>query len=65
MQSVEPITTTATAAPGERRKTRTRTALCGALLSLLEERQFEQVTVRDITARAGIGYAKFFRRYPD
>jgi AcrR family transcriptional regulator len=49
----------------EGRTTRTRAALCGALLTLLEEKPFEQVTVRDITARAGVGYATFFRRYPD
>jgi AcrR family transcriptional regulator len=47
------------------RATRTRSALCGALLSLLEEKPFEQVTVREITARGGVGYATFFRRYPD
>jgi AcrR family transcriptional regulator len=49
----------------ETRTTRTRPALLGALLSLLEEKPFEQVTVREITARAGVGYATFFRRYPD
>jgi AcrR family transcriptional regulator len=47
------------------RMTRTRPALCGALLSLLEERPFEQVTVREIVARAKVGYATFFRRYRD
>lgn len=45
--------------------TRTRPALCAGLLSLLEEKPFEQITVREITARAGVGYATFFRRYPD
>lgn len=49
----------------ERRTTRTRPALCAALLSLLEEQSFDQVTIRDITARAGIGYATFFRHYVD
>jgi len=49
----------------EPRPSRTQTALRAALLSLLEERPFEQVTVRDITARAAVGYATFFRRYPD
>jgi AcrR family transcriptional regulator len=39
--------------------------LCSALLALLEERTFEQVTIREITARAGIGYATFFRHYAD
>lgn len=47
------------------RTTRTRPALCAALLSLIEDTPFEQVTVREITARAGVGYATFFRRYPD
>lgn len=45
--------------------TKTRAALYAALLALLEERPFEQVTVREITAKAGIGYATFFRHYPD
>ena len=53
------------AATRERRTTRTRPALCGALLALLEDRAFEQITIREITARAGVGYATFFRRYPD
>jgi AcrR family transcriptional regulator len=47
------------------RTTRTRPALCGALLSLLEEKSFEQITIREITERAEVGYATFFRRYPD
>jgi AcrR family transcriptional regulator len=47
------------------RTTRTRSALYAALLGLLEERPFEQVTIREITARAGVGYATFFRHYPD
>ena len=49
----------------ERRTTRSRPALREALLSLLEERPFEHVTVRELTARAGVGYATFFRHYPD
>ena len=44
---------------------RTRAALSAALLALLEEQPFEQATIREITARAGIGYATFFRHYPD
>jgi AcrR family transcriptional regulator len=58
---------TATAAViREQRATRTRPALCGALLALLEEKSsFEQVTVREITDRADVGYATFFRRYSD
>lgn len=49
----------------EVRNTRTRPALAEALLSLLEEKSFDQVTVREITARASIGYATFFRHYVD
>lgn len=52
-------------APRETRATRTRPALLGALLSLLEDKPFEQITVREITAKAEVGYATFFRRYPD
>lgn len=47
------------------RATQTRPILCAALLALLEERPFEQLTVREITAKAEIGYATFFRHYPD
>src|ERR1700761_364314 len=47
------------------RLVRTRAALCGTLLTLLEEKPFEQVTIREVTARAGVGYATFFRHYPD
>lgn len=52
------------AAP-KKRATRTRDALCNALLLLLEEKSLEQITVREITQRANVGYATFFRRYPD
>ena len=44
---------------------RTREALRSALLALLDEQPFEQITIRDISARAGAGYATFFRHYPD
>ncbi|MET0389636.1 MAG: TetR/AcrR family transcriptional regulator [Polyangiales bacterium] len=47
------------------RAVRTREALRNALLSLLDDKPFEHITVRDITALAGAGYATFFRHYPD
>jgi AcrR family transcriptional regulator len=47
------------------RTTRTRAALYGALLALLEEKPLEHITIREITARAEVGYATFFRHYPD
>jgi len=43
---------------------RSRKALHGALLKLIVAKPFNEVTVRDITAAANIGYATFFRHYP-
>jgi len=45
------------------RALRTRRALHRAMLALLERKPFEQITVRDISAAAGIGYATFFRHH--
>jgi transposase-like protein/AcrR family transcriptional regulator len=45
------------------RTRRTREALRRALLSLMGRKQFADVTVRDIAAEAGIGYATFFRHH--
>jgi AcrR family transcriptional regulator len=49
----------------DRRVSRTRRQLAEALVNLSLERGFEQLTVRDLTERADIGYATFFRHYPD
>jgi AcrR family transcriptional regulator len=43
---------------------RSRTALHRALLTLLKRRQWDELSVRDIVAKAGVGYATFFRHYP-
>jgi AcrR family transcriptional regulator len=51
-------------APSDARQVRSRNALTGALLELLEEKSFDQLTIREISARAGTGYATFFRHYP-
>ena len=51
-------------APTDARQVRSRAALTGAMLALLEEKPFDQVTIREISARAGTGYATFFRHYP-
>ncbi len=51
--------------PTDARQVRSRKALTGAMLELLEEIPFDQLTIREITARAGTGYATFFRHYPD
>ncbi|HEX7751285.1 MAG TPA: helix-turn-helix domain-containing protein [Novosphingobium sp.] len=50
-------------APTDARQIRSRKALTAALLALLEEKPFDQVTIREISARAGTGYATFFRHY--
>lgn len=42
---------------------RTRQALRRALLALLDRKQLDQITIRDIVAEAGIGYATFFRHH--
>ena len=52
-------------APTDARQLRSRKALNGAMLALLGVTAFDQVTIREITARAGTGYATFFRHYPD
>lgn len=45
------------------RMLRTREALYAALLVLLERKPFDQISIRDITAQAAVGYATFFRHY--
>src|SRR5699024_5059526 len=49
--------------PTDARQLRSRRALTGAMLELLEEKPFDQVTIREISSRAGTGYATFFRHY--
>jgi len=44
---------------------RTRRRLGRAMVDLALERGYEAVTIRDLTDRAEIGYATFFRHYPD
>jgi AcrR family transcriptional regulator len=47
------------------RVVRTREALREAMTELAAESPLEAITVRAIAARAGVGYATFFRHYPD
>lgn len=47
------------------RVVRTRQALRQAMVELAEESALEAITVRAIAARAGVGYATFFRHYTD
>lgn len=45
------------------RARRSRESLRGALLELIEQKSFEQVTVRDIARVAKVSYPTFFRNY--
>jgi len=45
------------------RKERTRGALRAAMLEILSEKPFEQIQILDLTTRAKVGYATFFRHY--
>ncbi len=45
------------------RKQKTRDALRGAMLTLLAEKPFEDIQILDLTNRAQVGYATFFRHY--
>ena len=47
----------------DRRIIRTRRLLAEALISLVLEKGYEDVTIRDVTGCAGVGYATFFRHY--
>jgi AcrR family transcriptional regulator len=49
----------------DRRVKRTHKSLQEALISLTLEKGFDAVTIREITERADVGYATFFRHYPD
>src|ERR1700736_7024870 len=49
----------------DRRVKRTQNLLVKALIALSLEKGYEAVTIRDITERADIGYATFFRHYRD
>lgn len=46
------------------RTLRSREALRRSMLDLVEHRPFEGITIREITDRAGLGYATFYRHYP-
>jgi AcrR family transcriptional regulator len=47
----------------DRRVLRTHRLLKQALIELTEEKTYEEITIRNITDQADIGYATFFRHY--
>lgn len=49
----------------DRRVRRTEQMLTNALIELTLEKGYEAITIRDITEKADIGYATFFRHYRD
>lgn len=49
--------------PLDARLRRSLRSLRAALLALLEEKPFDQITVREIAGRADVGYATFFRHF--
>lgn len=53
----------ADSASAETRRGKSRAALRAAMLALLAEKPFDQIRITDLTARAGIGYATFFRHH--
>jgi AcrR family transcriptional regulator len=49
----------------DRRVKRTHRLLQEALIALILEHGYDAVSIREITERADVGYATFFRHYPD
>jgi len=49
--------------PQDPRAVKSGEALRGALLALLERKSLDQLTIREITAEAGVHYATFFRHH--
>src|SRR5690242_3595117 len=47
------------------RARRTRDALGDALVALMQEKPFEQITVQHVLDRAGVGRATFYAHYSD
>ena len=49
----------------DRRIRRTRKLLHEALVELIAEKDYDDITVQEITARADIGHRTFYRHYAD
>jgi AcrR family transcriptional regulator len=58
-----PLTASNPADALDPRTQKTRAALCSAMLSLLQEKAFEEITIRAVTKRAKISYPTFFGHY--
>lgn len=51
--------------PTDRRVRRTQKSLGDALIALALEKDYDEITIQEITDRADIGYRTFFRHYSD
>lgn len=51
--------------PTDRRVRRTQKLLGDALIALALEKEYDEITIQEITDRADIGYRTFFRHYTD
>lgn len=49
----------------DRRVRRTKKSLADALIALTLEKEYEVITIQEITDRADVGYRTFFRHYAD
>jgi AcrR family transcriptional regulator len=54
-----------TASKTDRRIVRTRNLLGDAIMALLQERNFEEISVQDVLDRAGVGRSTFYVHYRD
>lgn len=57
------VTSNRLSRPYDARAQRSRKALQKALLALAEEKPLDQITIREITSRAGVSYPTFFRQF--
>jgi AcrR family transcriptional regulator len=53
------------AGPTDRRVRRTRALLLGALLSLVQEKGYDRITIQDILDKADVGRSTFYAHYRD
>lgn len=49
----------------DRRVRRTQKLLADAFMDLIDEQSYDDITIKDITERADVAYATFFRHYHD
>ena len=49
----------------DRRVRRTKKSLGNALIALTLEKEYEEITIQEITERADVGYRTYFRHYAD